>query len=418
VTNRFTRVHVVGAGMAGLAAAVRLADEGAAVTLHEAAPHAGGRCRSYVDATLGCRVDNGNHLLLRGNGAAMAYVAAIGAGATLSGPDEAAFPFLDRATGERWVLRPGRGRVPWWLLDKTRRVPDTKLGDYLDAVGLARASAAQTVTDVLDRNSILFHRFWRPLTVAALNTGPDEASASLLARVVAESFARGGAACRPLVPNEGLSESLVEPALAHLRRRGAELRFGARLRALETGDARVTALGFDRGNEILGGDAAVVLAVTAPVAARLVPGLVVPDEFRAIVNAHYRIAVPAATPLFVGIIGGTAEWVFRKRAVLSVTVSDADRLLDTSADELALLLWRDVEQAYGLPAQDVPPAQILKERRATFAATPAQDARRPPPRTRWDNLALAGDWTKTSLPATVEGAIRSGFGAAELLLGR
>ena len=77
-----------------------------------------------------------------------------------------------------------------------------------------------------------------------------------------------------------------------------------------------------------------MLAVPAPVAARLVPGLDAPDEFRAIVNAHYRIAAPAGAPLFVGLIGGTAEWVFRKREVLSVTVSAADRLMDTPAEEL------------------------------------------------------------------------------------
>ena len=125
---------------------------------------------------------------------------------------------------------------------------------------------------------------------------------------------------------------------------------------------------------------------------------------------------PPDTPLFVGLIGGTAEWVFRKREVLSVTVSAADRLVDEPAEELAPRLWRDVERAYDLPAQAMPPAQIVKERRATFAATPAMLARRPKQATRWPNLVLAGDWTDTGLPATIEGAIRSGFAAADLLL--
>jgi uncharacterized protein with NAD-binding domain and iron-sulfur cluster len=117
-----------------------------------------------------------------------------------------------------------------------------------------------------------------------------------------------------------------------------------------------------------------------------------------------------------GIIGGTAEWVFRKRALLSVTVSAADRLVDTPTDELSLRLWRDVEQAYALPSQPMPPGQIVKERRATFAATPTEVARRPPQRTRWPNFVLAGDWTDTGLPATIEGAVRSGRTAADLLL--
>jgi hydroxysqualene dehydroxylase len=414
--RRFSRVHVIGAGVAGLAAAVRLADRGLAVIVHESAQAAGGRCRSYFDATLQCRIDNGNHLLLQGNRAAMDYVAAIGAADTLIGPDAAAFPFLDVATGERWVLRPGAGRVPWWLLDRARRVPGTALRDYLAAFTLARAGPEATVADVLDRQSALYRRFWRPLTIAALNTLPREASAALLARVMAESFARGGAACRPLVPKDGLSESLIDPALAHLERGGAALRLTARLRGLELGAARLEGLSFEGGSETLGADDAAVLAVPAPVATRLVPGLDAPDDFRAIVNAHYRIALTDAAPLFVGLIGATAEWVFRKRHVLSVTVSAADRLVDEPAEDLAPRLWSDVERAYDLPRQAMPPAQIVKERRATFAATPAANARRPAPQTRWSNLALAGDWTATGLPATIEGAIRSGFAAADLLL--
>src|SRR5713226_5192690 len=157
-------------------------------------------------------------------------------------------------------------------------------------------------------------------------------------------------------------------------------------------------------------------ARASSVAARLVPDLAAPDEFRAIVNAHYYVAAPAESPLFVGLVGGAAEWVFRKREVLSVTISAADRFIDTPADELAALLWRDVVRAYELRDATLPPWQIVKERRATFAATPAQLRRRPPAATRWANLVLAGDWTATGLPATIEGAIRSGFAAASQLL--
>jgi squalene-associated FAD-dependent desaturase len=290
--------------------------------------------------------------------------------------------------------------------------------DYFAGLRLARARPEDRVTDLLAPGTMIYRRLWQPLANAALNTEPEHGSARLLARVLRETFGRGGEACRPLVPRDGLSESLIEPALAMLQGRGAALRFGRRLRAIDVGDQRITALRFEDGDEVLAADQAVVLAVPAPVAPRLLPDIVAPDEFRAILNAHFRVAAPDRSPLFVGLIGGTAEWVFRKRGVLSVTISAADRFMDRAAEELAPLLWRDVCAAYALGDRPMPVWQIVKERRATFAATPRQQHRRPPNRTRWQNLALAGDWVDTGLPATIEGAIRSGFAAAEVLLGK
>jgi hypothetical protein len=150
-------------------------------------------------------------------------------------------------------------------------------------------------------------------------------------------------------------------------------------------------------------------------AQRLLPGLEAPTEFRAILNGHFLAEPGADAPWFVGVIGGTAEWVFRKPGVLSVTVSAADPLIDRPAEELAETLWRDAARAYGIEGA-LPRWRIVKEKRATFAATPAQAGRRPGPRTRWSNLVLAGDWTDTGLPATIEGALRSGRRAAEALL--
>ena len=412
------RVHVVGAGLAGLAAALTLAQSGVGVVLHEAAPQAGGRCRSYVDAKLGCRIDNGNHLLLAANRAAMRYIDLIGARATLTGPGVAEYPFLDRATGERWVLRPNAGKIPWWVLAPSRRVRGTSPFSYLPARRLMQAPAQAVVTEILDPAATIFRRLWQPLAVAALNTEAEAGSARLFGEVVRQSLGQGGAACIPLLPREGLSETLIDPALGKLSTAHGAFRTGSRLRSLAFESDRLAALDFDGGVEtVLEGEAA-ILAVPAPIAARLLPDLVAPDEFRAIVNAHYRIAMHGDAPWFVGVIGGTAEWVFRKPEILSVTVSAADRLIDMPAEELAPILWRDVAAAFDLAAEPMPPWQIVKEKRATFAATPAQLQRRPKAATRWTNLALAGDWTDTGLPATIEGAIASGFAAADLLLGR
>jgi len=150
------------------------------------------------------------------------------------------------------------------------------------------------------------------------------------------------------------------------------------------------------------------------VAASLVPGLSTPTEFRAIVNAHFRLKPPAGIAPMTGVINGMVEWLFAFPDRLSVTISGADRLLDTPREELAPRIWREVAEIAGI-AGPLPPWQIVRERRATFAALPRENAKRPGARTDWKNLFLAGDWTATGLPATIEGAIRSGNRAAELI---
>ena len=413
------RVHVIGAGLAGLAAAVRLAKQGAHVRLYEAAQNAGGRCRSYVDAELGCRVDNGNHLVVSGNDAAMAYVAEIGAAATFIARDMAEFPFVDLKTGERWSVRPTDHRLPWWILLADRRVAGSHAWDYLQALKLRGAGLGETVRAVLP-DSVLYDRLWRPLTIAALNTQPDEASARLLWYLFAETFGRGGAALHALLPREGLSESLVDPALALLAARGAQVSFGHRLRSLTVTAGAVASLDFGaKGQVDVAADEAVLLAVNAPVAVDLLPDLVAPTEFRGIVNAHYRIEPANAAPnSFLGVIGGTAEWVFVKPGHVSVTISAAEHLIDRAAEDLAQAIWRDVQRALELGATPMPQWRIVKEKRATFAATPAQLRRRPGPVTQHHNMFLAGDWTDTGWPSTIEGAICSGFAAAQAIGGQ
>src|SRR4029077_12410177 len=125
---------------------------------------------------LGCRIDNGNHLLLAGNTAALAYIERIGALDTFERPAEAAIPFIDVAAGERWELRPNRGAVPWWLLDPVRRVPGTRPSDYLEALKRRRAPQGATVAAVLDPTSRLFQRLWQPHPGPAVDNGRLDSS--------------------------------------------------------------------------------------------------------------------------------------------------------------------------------------------------------------------------------------------------
>ena len=148
----------------------------------------------------------------------------------------------------------------------------------------------------------------------------------------------------------------------------------------------------------------------------LLPGQVCPAAFQAILNIHLRVAAESGPPGFIGLIGGTAEWVFVKLGHVSVTISAANRMVDQDAETIARAVWPDVRAALELPELPLPPWRVVKERRATVAATAAQERLRPGPRTGLANVVLAGDWTDTGLPGTIEGAIRSGRTAAEVLL--
>jgi len=407
-------IHIIGAGLAGLAAAERLSRSHRAVTIHEATAQAGGRCRSYYDQATGMVIDNGTHLLLSGNRAALAFTEAIGSRSGLRGPDEAQFAFIDIASGEQWTLRFGDSRFPWWVFDKDRRVPQTGVVDYLPLARLAWAQTDKPIGEIMNCGGPIYDRFVGPLLLAALNIAPPEGSAKLAGAVVRETLALGGQACRPLLAYEGLGSVFVEPAITHLRGRGVVFAFEDELVELLFGNGRVSRMTFAKQTINLGENDAIILAVPPYVATNFVPDLVAPSSFRGIVNAHFRIDPPAHLPPMLGVINGTCEWIFPLPNRISATISDGGRLFDIPRAELAQIIWNDIAKVAGL-SRDLPPWQIVRERRATFTATPEQNARRPAAETSWQNLFLAGDWTQTGLPATIEGAVRSGYRAADLV---
>ncbi len=415
-------VHVIGAGLAGLSAAVRLTMAGRDAEIHEAAGMAGGRCRSFHDPVLERRIDNGNHLLLSGNLSVLAYLDAIDAADEVAGATGATgaagggFPFIDIKNGERWTVSPGDGFFPGWIFKDSRRVPGTRAVDYLRALRLLIAAKKATVAEVLDDGGALYRLFWEPLAVSILNTNAREAAASLLAAVLRETFGRGGGACRPLIARLGLSETFVDPALKFLDQRGVKVRFNRRIREIVFGGGRVSELYLADESILLGPDDAVVLALPPDPARQLVPGLIAPETSRAIVNCHFLLPAERPTLTFSGLIGGLSHWLFVRGGVASVTVSAGEAIVDEAAEKIAVRMWPEAARALDLGAWPLPPYRVVKEKRATFAQTPSETARRPAAATKWKNLFLAGDWTATGLPATMEGAVRSGETAARLAL--
>jgi len=412
-----TRAHIIGAGLAGLSAAVQLADKGVAVTLYEQAAHAGGRARSFHDSHLDRVIDNGNHLLLSGNYSALEYLDIIGARERLSGPKKACFDFADLETNDRWTINFNRGPVPLWVLYEQSRVPGTSMMDYIAGLKLLTAGN-RSVASLFGDQGQMYRRFWEPFSVAVLNTVPEKAVARLLLPVIRETLARGAEYSKPLVARNGLSDTFIDPALKWLEHRKANIRFGQRITGLEKDNNQVTAIKTAKASEPVNKNDVVIVATPPWVTPTLVEGVQVPDEFAPIVNIHFQVegleSQKLDTPML-GLVGSPAHWLFARDDIISVTVSAAHNLADKSAVEIATLIWPEIVKAYALDVKTNPPARVIKEQRATFTVTPEQINRRAGAKTACKNLVLAGDWTDTGLPATIEGAIRSGVTAVKAL---
>ncbi|OEJ65979.1 hydroxysqualene dehydroxylase HpnE [Magnetovibrio blakemorei] len=416
------RVHIIGAGLAGLSAAVRLCAAGVSITVHETAKHAGGRCRSFYDDALEAIIDNGSHLVLSGNHDVLDYVALIGGQAALEGGAGAQFAFQDLSTRTSWCvdLGQGHGRAALlsWLWDKRRQPPGfTPWGFWRDLLALSRGRGCR-VAACLDTTSELYRTFWRPMTLAVLNVEPQVGSAQLLWAVLRDTVLKGSAFANPVFAPQGLGAALVDPALAMLARHGADVHFGRRISGLECQDGRVSAIQFAHAAEVLGQDDGVVLAVPHHKVADVLEDVHVEMGAQSILNVHYRVASDEAAivaPRLMGLVEAKAQWLLQRGPIVSVTVSDAQAWMDKDTDAIAHALWPDVAQALDLG--EMPSRyRVIKERRATFCASPEAQLKRLPTRTKLANLVLAGDWTDTGLPATLESAVKSGRLAAETIL--
>ncbi|MEE2997729.1 MAG: hydroxysqualene dehydroxylase HpnE [Pseudomonadota bacterium] len=411
-------VHIIGAGVSGLACATHAVNAGLDVTVYEAASHAGGRARSFHDESLDCVIDNGNHLLLGGNKATRAYLANIGAENAIREISPAVFPFLDLKSGKRWWIRPGRNFPPMWLFSASRRVPDTRPVEYFAQINrLRNADNGDTVAQAVGTESKLYRNLWQPMCTATLNTDPTEASAALMWRVVRETFLRGEKSCRPWYFHKGLSAALVYPAQEFLAGHGAQIRFNTRLNEIHRIGNQVTSLTFSEGTLPVSPNDSVVLALSPGACSKILPDVKAPTDSRTIVNAHFRLDQPQSLSWdipFLGLINAETHWIFVRDNIVSITVSAADAMADEPNWEIATKLWTEAATVLRVTAGRPPPWRIIKERRATYTQSPSQVNSRPGVATSLNNLYLAGDWTDTGLPATIEGSITSGFRAATM----
>jgi len=394
------KVAVVGAGWAGLAAAVDLTRHGATVTLYEAGRVAGGRGRSVTidERTL----DNGQHLLLGAYRETLALMRLVGAD-----PDALfeRYPLqvVDR-DGFRLALPrwPAPFNVAWGLLTASAVGWPEKLKTALWIQRVKwrgfRLTHDESVADWLDaagQTGVLRKKLWEPLCLAALNTPAERASAQLFANVLRDSLGSPRRADTDLLlPCAPFGELLPEPACGWLTANGATLRFGQRVRSVN--DACIDDEAFD----------AVVVAVAPQHLPALLPEIDLRFAYEPIVTVYLQFPAKTALPFPLLHLGdATGAWAIdRGDGMIGCAISGHGDWDSLPSEALAARM----EQALGLGRADW--QQVIREKRATFSCRP--DQARPDWRTADPRIVLAGDYTWGDYPATLEGAVRSGRRAA------
>ena len=409
---RRPKAHIVGAGVSGLTAAVRMAEAGGFdVTLHERADRAGGKRRSVYDSAAGLEYEGNVGFALAGWRAFGGMLDTLEAADRWRVAAQSELAFVDLASNERWTLSPNPGPLPWWPMSARRRAPRTAAPDYLQLARLAFAPRSATLAAYAPREGAAAERLWRPLSLACLNIDPARASARLAGAQCLSLLRAGEAGARLRLPLQDFSRGFVGPALKYLRRKQATIRFDREVIGLDFAPGRVAAIEFENDRVDLGEGDVVILATPPDVAQALAPGLVSPQEFTASLTVHYYAAPASAEPFATGVVNGAFHWLFRAPDRVSVVVRDAGAWMEAPREAVAAEFWPSVAALAGLP-DAMPPWRLIRQKRASFAATPEQDALRPACRTAWSNLTLAGSYVANGLPGTLEASVRSGELAA------
>jgi squalene-associated FAD-dependent desaturase len=444
-----THVVVVGGGLAGVTAAIALADTGHRVTLLEARPRLGGATCSFTRGDL--VIDNGQHVFLRCCTAYRGLLARLGMTGSVSLQDRfdvtvlspagrarlrrSALPgplhmatalagYRHLSLAERLLVMPAA--LAMARLDPKRAsVDDRRLGDWLAARG--QGERARRV-------------LWDLFTVSALNVAGDEANLALAATVVKTALLSGAGAADIGIPAVPLGDLHGRPAAGLLGRLGATVRLGAKAGAVEAlplggFGVRLASLGQAHGNGAGAAIAAdgVVLAVPPEAAASLLPPLATvtpgPEQWREIgtspiVNVHVIYDRRVTRLPFAAAVDSPVQWVFDRTGpaglqtgqYLAVSLSAADRYVDVPAARLREEFLRALEGLFPAAGDArVVDCFVTRERRATLRQVPGCERLRPSAATSLPGLVLAGAWTDTGWPDTMEGAVRSGLNAAREL---
>ena len=434
------RVVIIGGGFAGLSAGVELSERGFEVLLLERRRHLGGRAYSFTDTRTGDPVDNGQHLFMGCYTHTIAFLKKIGCLEKLKFQEQTHIDFLDAGRRPDSFDCPPLP-APFHVLAGLFLLKGLTLGDKLRTLHMARAlrdraaeNAALSVSKWLKKyhqSERINERFWHPMTIATLNESPEVASSKMMRVVLQEAFGKGREASALGIASVGLSDLYTDSAQQFIEARGGRIRFLSHVARFRIAGGRVVAVELKTGETIETDH--LISSVPPAVLWQLLDDDLRTGELKSvekltsspIISINLWFDRPLVDKPFIGLLGTRLQWLFNKEVILrtangshqlALIISAAhaytdwtkNQLVDMAVGELHQLLpeSRDAELVH---------SAVVKERDATLSHTVASDTLRPGAKTSIPNLVLAGDWTDTGLPATIESALLSGKRAAELV---
>lgn len=443
-TSHKTDVVVIGGGFAGLAAAVDLAERGRRVLLLERRAFLGGRAYSFVDKTTGDTIDNGQHLMMGCYHHTLNFLGKINALDKIKFQPNPRVDFLSETEGHAKFKCPALP-APLHLLAGLTRLKTITWNDRIKAlrVGLAlrtmngnRARLADISVrqwlNELGQTKRMQERFWDLIALATLNETPDRASADMFARVLEQGFLHSRQDSTMVVSRVGLSEMYTEQARNFIEARGGEVRVNATVEQIEFEGNRVKALILRDGERI---EAESIISAVPYFSLKDL----LPDDVINVTESFHNISRFESAPIvsinlwydepvtdleFTGLLDSPIEWVFNKNAIgeskskrqhLALVISGAHTAARMPKENLVELAINEMNRFFPAARKQQPSHSfVIREHNATISHTVGIARLRPSQRTSFSNFFLAGDWTATGLPATIEGAVWSGQECARM----
>lgn len=419
------RCLIIGGGVAGLTAASILSSKKIAVTLIESSPKLGGRTYSFIDKETDTIIDNGQHIMMGCYKEALSFLKLIGAENNFHYQKNLLLKIIDRNKNQ-FNLDASTSFYPFNLILAIKNYNAFNFNDKISFIlfllrlpiiskNSLRKSTVREWLENENQNIDIIKNFWEILCVGALNTNLEKASAFVFYEVLMQIFFKGNFASTIILPKYGLSESIIKPAISFIEKNGGTIIASEIVREVFVKNQKIVLIKtdkmiYDNFDYII---SAIPLYSLEKIITKKTLGINLELEYSTIVNIHIWLNDINLHDKFYGLLNSPLHWIFVKEKHINIVISDADYLADKSKEEIFKLVIDELIQYTSIVSEDILQYKIIKEKRATIV--PAVDIlnKRPDSRTPIKNFFLAGDWTNTGLPSTIESAVKSGRIAAE-----